>query len=322
MITKKDLLRIVPAISILVTSACTSHPPSTASQPIIDMHRHAPLASSFESDDGPAATADELSEQNVVLSLVSITSPMQAEQWYDGANGTFILGAMMPCPRNLAERYDCFPETDGLPDISWLRESVESGLIGAFHEMMFNYDGTPPDSPKMAPYWALAAEFGVPVGVHAWSGPPPGRSIRANPNCCPDYDGDMGNPKHLRTVLQRHPGLKIWLQHVGSDGNVSPELWDETLSLLSDFPNVYLDMSITNSLLPVEAYEAGLVRLVDAGFGDRIMLGSDNVPLALILGRLSELEGVSDLQRSAILYDNAADFLELDGETRREHHGR
>lgn len=312
-------MRAIGILGILFLTACQS---VESPQPIIDMHRHAPLASSFERDDGPAAMADEMNELNVVLSLVSVTSPMQAEQWSNGTTGTFILGAMMTCPENLAQRFDCFPETEGLPDASWLRESLESGLIGAFHELMFNYDGTPPDSPKMAPYWALAAEYGAPVGVHTWSGPPPGRSIRANPNCCPDYDGDMGNPKRLRAVLQRHPDLKIWLQHVGSDGDASPELWDETLSLLSDFPNVYLDMSITNSLLPAEAYEAGLVRLIDAGFGDRIMLGSDNVPLALILGRLSEIEGISDLQRSAILYDNAADFLELDGETRRKHHGR
>jgi len=209
-----------------------------------------------------------------------------------------------------------------MPDLDWLRESAESGTIGAFHEMMFNYDGTPPDSPKMAPYWALAEEFGIPVGVHTWSGPPPGRSIRANPDCCPDYDGDMGNPKRLRTVLDRHPDLKIWLQHVGSDGNEIPELWNETLSLLASYPNVYVDLSITNSVLPLESYEGSLHRLIDAGFGDRIMLGTDNVPLALILERLGQLDGLTEKQRSAILYDNAANFLALDRETRRQHHRR
>jgi len=226
----------------------------------------------------------------------------------------------MPCPRNLADRYDCFPETGGLPDLDWLREGIDSGQIGAFHEMMFNYDGTPPDSPKMAPFWELAASSGIPVGVHTWSGPPPGRSIRANPNCCPDYDGEMGNPAKLRTILDRHPDLKIWLQHVGSDGNRNPELWDETLSLLADYPNVYVEMSITNSLLPFDLYESGLTRLIDAGFEDRIMLGTDNVSLDTILDRLNRIESLSDEQRSAILYDNAARFLNLDDKTRRQHH--
>jgi len=286
------------------------------------MHRHAPLASSFETDPGPDAMVSELDQENVVLAVLSITSPCQAERWRVDTANRFLLGAMMPCPRNLAQRYDCFPETDGIPDLDWLRESVESGTIGAFHEMMFNYDGTAPDSSKMAPFWALAEEFGIPVGVHTWSGPPPGRSIRANPDCCPDYDGDMGNPKRLRSVLDRHPDLKIWLQHVGSDGNQIPELWDETLSLLASYPNVYVDLSITNSVLPLEDYEGGLMRLIDAGFGDRIMLGTDNVPLALILERLDQIDGLTEKQRSAILYDNAASFLDLDRETRRQHHRR
>ncbi|MCR9078363.1 MAG: amidohydrolase family protein [Hyphomonadaceae bacterium] len=309
-------MRAIGGFLLLALTACQT---VESPQPIIDMHRHAPLASSFEPDGGPGSMATELREQSVVLSIVSVTSPAQAERWSDDTSDLFVLGAMMPCPKNLAERYDCFPETDGLPDLVWLRDSLESGRIGAFHELMFNYDGTPPDSAKMAPYWALAAEYGVPVGVHSWSGPPPGRSIRANPNCCPDYDGEMGNPNQLRAVLHRHPDLKIWLQHIGSDGFEAAELWDETLSLLSDYPNVYLDLSITNSLLPIEVYENSLVRLIEAGFEDRVMLGSDNVPIALILERLEEIEIISDRQRAAILYENAAEFLDLDADTRRKH---
>ncbi len=291
-------------------------------QPVIDMHRHAPLATAFEADKGPSEMLTNMEEHNVVLSVVSITSPAQAQNWRTGTSGSFILGAMMPCPQDLAARFDCFPETAGLPDLDWLRESIQSGLIGAFHEMMFNYDGTPPDSPKMAPYWALAEELGVPVGVHSWSGPPPGRSIRANPDCCPNYDGEMGNPEALRAVLDRHPDLKIWLQHVGSDGNRMPELWTQTLDLLASYPNVYVDLSITNSMLPIAAYEDGLSRLIEAGFANRIMLGSDNVPLELILSRMNKIEGLSDEQRAAIRYENAAKFLNLDLATRRKHRQR
>lgn len=309
-------MRVLFLLLLGLLPACQS---AIKQQLIIDVHRHAPLADTFEADPGPHQMLTELAAQNVVLSLVSVTSPAQVQSWRAGSSDQIILGAMMPCPQNLDQRYSCFPETAGLPDIEWLRNSIQSGEIGALHEMMFNYDGTLPDSPKMAPYWALAEELGVPVGVHSWSGPPPGRSIRGNPNCCPDYDGDMGNPKHLRAVLDRHPDVKIWLQHVGSDGNTIPALWDETLRLLADYPNVYLDMSITNSLLPIEIYEDGLIRLIDAGFGDRIMLGSDNVPLTLILERLNGLESISAAQKSAILYGNAADFLALDRATRRNH---
>ncbi|SIN95518.1 hypothetical protein SAMN02745824_2424 [Parasphingorhabdus marina DSM 22363] len=285
------------------------------------MHLHAPMADSSETPDAPATTLAKLADNNIVLALVSITSPEQAESWHAVGRDRFLLGAMMPCPENLApSSYVCFPETKGLPDIAWLEQSIRSGMIEALHEMMFNYDGSLPDDPKMAPYWALAKQWNIPVGVHTWSGPPPGKAIRRNPDCCPLYDRKIGNPRNLRPVLDRHPDLKIWLQHVGSDGSEAAELWRETIALLTDYPNVYVDLSITNSMLPVTEYEAALMRLINAGFGDRIMLGTDNVPLQLILDRMDEIDGLSDRQKQAILYDNAANFLELSPETRRRHH--
>ncbi len=281
-------------------------------QRIIDVHRHAPLANSDRPDEGPGKMLMDLNKHNVVLSVVSVTSPVQAQRWSRHVSDRLLLGAMLPCPIDRKQSsYHCFPRTKGLPDIDWLRKNIQNGTIGALHEMMFNYDGTLPDHPKMAPYWALAEEFSVPVGVHSWSGPPPGRSIREDPDCCPNYDGEMGNPMHLRPVLDRHPGLRIWLQHVGSDGDTNPQLWQQTLDLLADYPNVYVDLSITNSVLPIEQYESALNRLIDAGFGNRIMLGSDNVPLELILERLESLETINDQQRVAIQYNNAANFFGL-----------
>lgn len=302
-------LKVVITLFFGLLAGCqaTYKPPQ-----IIDVHRHAPLANSDSPDNGPHKMLLDLGKHNVVLSVVSVTSPEQAKRWSRHGSDRLLLGAMLPCPVDRKQSsYHCFPGTRGLPDIDWLRKSIQNGTIGALHEVMFNYDGTLPDHPKMAPYWALAEEFGVPVGVHSWSGPPPGRSIRENPDCCPDYDGEMGNPVHLRPVLDRHPGLRIWLQHVGSDGDAKPQLWQQTLDLLADYPNVYVDLSITNSVLPIEQYESALNRLIDAGFGNRIMLGSDNVSLGLILERLESLESISDGQRAAILYDNAAQFFGL-----------
>lgn len=311
-------MRIAVFLVLIFFSACRN---GEAPQPVIDMHRHAPLASANNANSSPADLLTTLDAENVVLAVVSITTTEQAALWSTEGRDRIILGAMMPCPRNLAPPwYACFPQTEGLPSIQWLRESIKSGRVGAIHEMMFNYDGSLPSDPRMTPYWALAEELDVPVGVHSWSGPPPGQSIRKNPNCCPNYDGDMGNPKNLRPVLEQFPNLKIWLQHVGSDGEMVPELWMETLALLADYPNVYVDLSITNSVLPIEDYEAAIVRLIDAGFGDRIMLGTDNLPVNLILDRLNEIDSVSAEQKSAILYGNAANFLGLSTETRRRHH--
>ena len=122
----------------------------------------------------------------------------------------------------------------------------------------------------------------------------------------------MGNPALLRPILDRHPGLRLWIQHVGSGRGDYPTFWPETLALLRDYPNVYLDVSITNGAMPVDQYEATLRRLIDAGFGDRIMFGTDNLPIAPILERLSSFGWLSEPQRRAILYDNAARFFRME----------
>ena len=192
------------------------------------------------------------------------------------------------------------------------------------HEITISYAGLSPANPRLAPYWQLAAEFDLPVGSHTQRGPGPGapHSPRQDPACCPDYDPAMGNPDLMRAVLDEHPGLRVWIQHVGAGRGDQPPFREETLALLRDYPNVYVDLAITNGAMPHEQYEATLRQLVDAGFGDRIMFGSDNLPIAPILDRLHGIEWLTEAQRRAILYDNAARFLRLDEATIARHHGR
>ena len=52
---------------------------------------------------------------------------------------------------------------------------------------------------------------------------------------------------------------------------------------------VYFDMSIVNSHAPEDVHQAKLRRLIDAGFGDRIMFGSDTRPAGPILRRLENI---------------------------------
>ena len=122
----------------------------------------------------------------------------------------------------------------------------------------------------------------------------------------------MGNPALLRPVLDRHPGLRVWIQHVGAGREDGYEpFWDETLALLRDYPGVYVDLSITNGPRPIEQYEETLLRLIDAGFGDRIMFGTDMVPIARIRARLDSFAWLGADQKRAILHDNAVRFFRL-----------
>lgn len=294
-----------------------------AEGPIIDIHAHAAWQHA-DDDAALAATLREMDVNNVVLAALFITSPDDMESWAAAAPDRFVVGPMMPCPRNrAAPLYRCFDASEGFPDLAWLEEQLATGTIGLLGEMLFTYAGLNPNDAAMRTYWELAVQYDVPVGVHTGRGPPPGavNSPRSSPDCCPGYDGEMGNPELLRPILERSPGLRVWLHHVGA-GNAPDYLpyVEETLALLDDFPNVYVDLAITNSVMPVETYQAVLRQLIDRGHGDRIMFGTDGLPPAMILARMQAIEWLSEEQRRAILYDNAARFLQLtDAEIVRHH---
>lgn len=296
-----------------VSQPYTEHSEATPPQ-IIDVHRHG----TWPTGDDEAYRDQMLAEMKangVGLAVIALTEYDDIQNWKDAAPEVFLAGVMLACPRNLAEpRYKCFPEDEGWVDIDWLRTMVETGKIGAIYEIGPNYYGISIANPRFEPYLALAAELDIPVGVHTQRGPPAGapNSTRSDTNCCPNYDPEMGNPALLRPVLDKYPKLRVWLQHVGAgrSGGYEP-FWDETLSLLQDYPQVYVDLSITNGPIPFDQYDKSLRKLIDAGFGDRIMMGTDNLPLGLVLNRLRSIDWMSQAQRNAILYENATRFFQL-----------
>ena len=281
-----------------------------ASHGLIDVHRHAGWPEN-DLDMVQQKQLEEIDAAAVEFAVVAVTSPAEVEAWQrDG----IIVGVSIACPRNLSEpRYKCFPDTEGWADLDWLEQELSAGKVRALHELGPSYYGISPANPRIEPYWALAEKYDIPVGIHTQRGPRPGGrySTRSDPNCCPDFDPEMGNPALLRPVLARHPGLRIWIQHVGSGSGDYASFWPETLALLQDFPNVYVDLSITNGAMPARQYEETLKRLFDAGFGERIMFGSDNLPVPAILQRLHSFEWLTEGQKRAIMHDNAARFFRL-----------
>lgn len=299
----------VGAALALLVAGCAHAPSATVVQPIIDLHRHTPWPG--EPDDaGLVVIQEALRAHNVVAATLFITGREDIAHYRSDGRTRLLLSPMFPCPALTAQRKWCSVDTDGpMPDAAWLDQQLTAGTLAGIGELVFNYAGIAPDDPTMADYWGLAARHDVPAFVHIGRGPGPGQGPRRHEGCCPQYQADYGDPSLLRPVLQRHPGLRMVLQHAGFD------YVDETIALLRDYPNVYVDMSVLNSVGPRALHDASLHKLVSAGFSDRIVLGSDDQAYAPIIERIEGAAFLTPAQRRGIYYDNAARFLRLDRST-------
>jgi parallel beta-helix repeat protein len=276
--------------------------------PIIDMHLHAAAIRS----DAHADSVLEWMDRHGVVRALMLVHDTAGFGWRERAPGRFLVAVSFPCHEGrYTSPQPCLPEWSGWPDPEWLRAQHAAGRLGALGELLNVYYGMSPADERLAPYFALAEDLDIPVGVHTGRGPP---AARRAPGCCPNFDDDYGDPALLEPVLRRHPKLRVWLMHAGG-----PFL-GEAIALMRAFPNVYADMSILNSMAPPAVEAHSLRAFLDAGLGDRIMLGTDNLPLERILERMDALDFLSEAQRRAILYDNAARFLRLDAaEIARDH---
>ena len=278
-------------------------------QPIIDLHRHTPWPGDSDAEGLPLIRREMLGH-HVVAAALFITGHEDVAHYVADERTRFLLSPMFPCPALTAERKWCFTETSGMmPDAAWLEQQLAAGKLGGIGELVFSYAAVRPDDPSMEGYWALAAKYDAPAFVHTGRGPDPGLGPRRHPGCCPDYQADYGNPALLRPILEKYPNLRLILQHVGF------EYLDETMALMRNFPNVYAELSVLNSVGPRPLHDASLRRLVDAGFADRIVLGSDDQGYAPIVERIKGAEFLTPEQRRGIYYDNAARFLRLEPAT-------
>ena len=65
-----------------------------------------------------------------------------------------------------------FRQRSELPDVTWLTGELKAGRIKAFSELSPQYLGMSPADSRIEPYWELAEQFDVPVGIHMGPGPP------------------------------------------------------------------------------------------------------------------------------------------------------
>jgi predicted TIM-barrel fold metal-dependent hydrolase len=273
---------------------------------VIDVHLHA--QSTQKSADEMLAA---MKEHNVVAAVLIGTDNDLAkyEKWFSGS----IPALIMPCEEGKTPNGGarCYADGRDFPDLAQLRERIKEGKVRMLGEVTAQYSGIAPDDPRLEPYYALAEETDIPVGIHLGIGPP-GAAYPLKgfpPRKSPHYAGAAGDPMLLESVLTRHPKLRLYVMHAAW-----PNL-DHMLYMLYMHPQLYVDISVLQYAVPRPEYYRYLRTLVEAGFGDRIMFGSDGGPKHLVEG-IAAIEGapfLSEQQKAAILYQNAARFFRTEG---------
>ncbi|HSE39851.1 MAG TPA: amidohydrolase family protein, partial [Acidobacteriota bacterium] len=171
----------------------------------------------------------------------------------------------------------------------------------AMGEITTQYAGLSSSDPSLEPYYAMAEEFAVPVGVHT------GLSYPGTPyNCCPKFRTSFGRPTLLEEALVRHPKLRAYAMHAGLPYE------EEMLAMMVMYPQLHVDISAINYLMPRAMFHTYLRQLIDHGFSKRILFGSDDFPLAESIDSIESADFLSEDQKTDILCANAARLFQLE----------
>jgi predicted TIM-barrel fold metal-dependent hydrolase len=259
-----------------------------------------PIWSPTTDDELRTRTFDVMDKLNVIG---VVSGPVEhVAEWREALPERLIPGLVF----NLAADADLTPDS--------LRQLHDAGALDVFGEVINQYAGIAPDDERMEPYWALMEELDVPVGIHVGTGPPGAVHLGFD-----GYRARLHSALTMEEVLVRHPGLRVYLMHAGYP------ILDDLLAVLYAHPQVYVGVGVIAFTQPRPAFYRFLRGVVEAGFGKRVMFGSDQMvwPEAIerAVATIREAPFLSEEQKRDILYHNAARFLRLGDEEIARHHG-
>jgi predicted TIM-barrel fold metal-dependent hydrolase len=194
---------------------------------------------------------------------------------------------------------------DTTMSVGVFRDSLSSGFYKVVAEVAPQYQGMSPSDPVFEPYFTVAEELNIPVGIHMGTG---GNGM-ANLTR-PDYRASLGNPFLLEDLLARHPKLKIWVMHAGYP------MINEMIALMGANAYVYVDIAGMIWSYPLDEIHRYIKRLVQAGFGKRIIYGTDFIlwprMFETSIGVIETAQYLSEDQKRDILFNNAVRFFRMD----------
>ncbi len=231
--------------------------------------------------------------ENYNITAVASGSNKIAKEWSEKSNGKILPSIGFSLNNNSIS-----------PDS--IKTLVEKYNFIGIGEVANQYEGIGVDDAGMDPYYELAQELDIPIGIHMGSGAP-GSPMTITPN----YEVHLSNPLYLEKVLKKYPKLRVYVMHYGEP------FIDEMIAMMYHYPQLYLDIGGIQLTYPkAYFYEYHLKKLVTAGFGKRIMHGSDAMVWPELIGKSIDIINQADFltleQKADILYNNAARFLRLD----------
>jgi predicted TIM-barrel fold metal-dependent hydrolase len=239
---------------------------------------------------------DVLAEmERLNVTAVVFGDPKGVQKWKDAAPARIIPGTSFSNGMAPGQRVA----------LDELRKDFTSGGFKVMGEIGLQYEGISPSDPSVDSYFALAEELDIPVAIHMGTG----GSGRANVTM-PKFRGSMGNPLLLEELLARHPKLRVQVMHAGYP------MIEEMLTLLQANSHVYVDVAGLIWSYPIKEVNRYIERLVDGGFEDRVMFGTDQLLwpklMAYSISVIQNADYLTPQQKRDILYNNAARFLRLD----------
>ncbi len=188
--------------------------------------------------------------------------------------------------------------------IDSIRALHDRGAFQVLAEVMSQYAGLSPNDERLEPLWSLAEELDIPVGIHVGAGGP-GEPYAGSPH----FRARLQSALILEDVLVRHPKLRLYIMHGGYP------LLEDLLALLFTYPQVYLELSMAANVERRPAFYRYLRGIFEAGYGDRVMFGSDQMVwpglVDAAVRSIQEAPFLTARQKRDIFYNNAARFLRL-----------